>query len=124
MDQDIRTIAELAQKYFDALYNGDADLFAEIFHPQAALFCNHDNEFVSMTVEQYMDLVRNRSNPVDRNEERQDEVLAIIRETPTTAVLRTREVFLPKHFTDELTLMKFDGEWKIIAKTWDFELLD
>lgn len=123
MSQDILAIAELAQKYFDALYNGDADLFESIFHPQAGLYCNHDNEFTTMCVADYCTLVRERSNPVDRNEARKDEVLAIIQETPTTAVLRTREVFLPKLFTDELTLMKFDGEWKIIAKIWDFELI-
>lgn len=121
MKDDIKAIEALAQKYFDALYNGDADLFAEIFHPKAALFCNHSNEFLTMTVADYLDLVRSRSNPVDRNEARQDEILAIIQGTPTTAILRTREVFLPKHFTDELTLMKFDGQWKIISKVWDFK---
>ena len=123
MNQDIQAIAKLAQDYFDALYSGDAYLFAKIFHPQAGLYCNHDNEFVTMTVADYVELVRGRSNPVDRNEARNDEVLAIIQETPTTAVLRTREVFLPKLFTDELTLMKFEGEWKIIAKIWDFEVI-
>ena len=122
--QDIVAIADLAQKYFDALYDGDAELFADIFHPQAGLYCNHDNEFVTMSVAQYLELVGGRSNPVDRNEDRADEVLAIIQDTPTTAVLRTREVFLPKLFTDELTLMKFDGRWKIIAKIWDFELIE
>jgi len=121
---DIQAINDLAQKYFDALYNGDADLFSAIFHPQAALFCNHDDEFVNMSVERYLELVRNRVNPVDRGDRREDQVCAIIQDTPSTAVLRTKELFLPKLFTDELTLMKFSNEWKIVAKIWDFEMLD
>ncbi|WP_339672185.1 nuclear transport factor 2 family protein [Dasania marina] len=124
MSKDFNAICELAQKYFDALYNGDADLFAEIFHPQAGLFCNNNNQFVTMTVADYLGLVRGRTNPVDRNEKRNDEILAVIQDTPTTAILRTREVFLPKLFTDELTLMKFGSDWKIVAKIWDFELIN
>lgn len=123
MDTEIKAISELAHKYFDALYNGNAELFAEIFHPQAGLFCNNNDTFVTLTVADYLELVRNRTNPVDRSETRKDEVLQILVSTPTTAVLRTREVFLPKLFTDDLTLMKFNDEWKIIAKTWDFELI-
>jgi len=123
MDQEIKAISELAQKYFDALYLGKADWFAEIFHPDAALFCNTDGDFVHMTVGQYLELVRGRTSPGDLGETREDEILSIIVGSPTTAVLRTREVFLPKRFTDELTLMKFDGAWKIVAKIWDFELI-
>ncbi len=124
MNTDITAITALAQSYFDALYNGDADLFAEVFHPGAGLYCNHDNQFVNLSVADYLELVRNRENPVDRGDARQDEILQIVVSTPTTAILRTREVFLPKLFTDDLTLMKFGSDWKIIAKIWDFELID
>ena len=124
MNKEIEAVAELAQKYFDALYHGDAGLFEELFHPEAHLYCNNGEDFVAMDVADYLDLVRNRANPVDRGQARQDEVLQIIVSTPTTAVLRTRELFLPKRFTDDLTLMKFKGKWRIIAKIWDFEVLN
>lgn len=124
MTADVQAIAQLAQKYFDALYNGDVGLFSEVFHPQAMLYCNHENEFITMSVEKYLGLVEGRTNPVDRDDERRDEILAIIQDTPTTAILRTRELFLPKLFTDELTLIKFGNEWQIVAKIWDFELVD
>ena len=124
MISDVSVIERLAETYFDALYLGDAERFASVFHPDARLYCNHDNEYVSMGVEEYLALVRGRENPVDRGDRRDDRILAIIQETPTTAVLRTRELFLPKRFTDELTLVKIDGQWKIVAKVWDFEILD
>ena len=120
---DIQAITELAQKYFDALYHGNADLFAEIFHPDARLYCNNNDDYLTMGVADYLDVVRGRASPAERDDRRADEVIAISVPTPTTAHLRTREVFLPKLFTDELTLIKCDGNWRIVSKVWDFELI-
>ena len=124
MDKDIKAIAALAKKYFDALYGGDVELLAGIFHRRARLYCNNSESFVTMGVTDYLELVCNRTNPIDRGDARLDEVLQIIISTPTTAVLRTREVFLSKRFTDDLSLMKLNGEWKIVAKAWDFEVVE
>ncbi len=124
MNKEIQAITELAQQYFDALYFGDAALFAKIFHPQSGLHCNTNDEHVTMSVAQYLELVAGRESPAQRGDVRKDEILAIEISSPTTAVLRTRELFLPKLFTDELVLMKFAGEWKIIAKIWHFDLIE
>jgi len=76
-----------------------------------------------MAVADYLDVVRGRESPAERGDRRADEILAISVPTPTTAHLRTREVFLPKLFTDELILVKFDDKWQIVSKVWDFELI-
>ena len=83
MDKEVKAISELAQKYFDALYNGDTERFAKILHPKAVLYCNNNDEFVTMTVPEYLKLVATRTNPVDRGDKRRDEVLQIIVSTPT-----------------------------------------
>ena len=120
---DIEQIQSLAQDYFDALYNGDVGLFLRIFHPDARLYCANGT-YVTMDVSTYMDLVRNRVAPAARGEGRKDEILSISICTPTTAHLRVRDVFLPKHFTDDLLLLKKGNAWKIISKIWDFELIN
>ncbi|WP_428775438.1 nuclear transport factor 2 family protein [Vibrio sp.] len=124
MNKDIQEISELAQKYFDALYFGKSELFAEIFHPQAGLHCNTDDQHTTMDVATYLELVAGRAAPAETNQPRRDEVLSIQISSPTTAVLQTRELFVPKLFTDDLTLMKFNGEWKIIAKIWHYDLVE
>lgn len=114
-------ILSVLQDYFDALYAGDADAFARILHPRARLFCATDGRLVIMDVPDYLDLVRGRESPAARGDPRRDEVLSIDVPTPTTAHARVRELFLPKRFTDELTLLLTAGSWRIVSKVWHFE---
>jgi hypothetical protein len=117
-DQDIR---DLAQKYFDALYFGDVDLFRSIFHPRAQLFCTAHGDDVYMDVEKYLAIVAGRPSPSSRGDRREEEILSISVGSSTTALLRVRELFIPKRFTDDLALLLVNGEWKIISKSWHYE---
>jgi len=121
---DDSAIREIARKYFDALYHGDADLFAELFHPAASLYCFADASPVIMGVDDYLKIVRGRASPASRGDPRTDEVVSVEVPTETTAHLRVREVFLPKQFTDELTLAKTSEGWKIVAKVWHYTLIE
>ena len=117
-------IEKLAQHYFDALYRGDVELFRTIFHPNARLFSVNGGAETVLNVDQYLSIVSDRENPVDRGDPRQDQILSIDLSTSTTAVLKTRELFLPKRFTDDLGLVRWSGGWRIVAKIWDFELIE
>ncbi len=121
---DENAIRDIANTYFDALYNGDADLFAAIFHPAATLFCFADAAPVIMGVEDYLAIVRGRASPASRNDPRRDEIVLVEVPTPTTAHLRVREIFLPKQFTDELTLAKTPDGWRIVSKVWHYTLIE
>lgn len=116
-------IEALAQMYFDALYAGDTQLFAKVFHPQARLFSVGGGTETLLDVPQYLAIVAGRENPCDRGDPRRDEILSIDLPTPTTALLRTRELFLPKRFTDDLALVRGADGWRIVSKIWDFETL-
>ncbi|WP_415183061.1 nuclear transport factor 2 family protein [Phaeovulum sp.] len=122
--QDHTAIAELAQTYFDALYEGDAAKFEAIFHADGYLHSNGGNAYAHMDVPTYLNVVRNREAPAARGEARADEVLGISFLSPTLAILTTREVFLPKLFTDVLVVVKFGDDWKIVSKAWDFTMID
>lgn len=119
----VQEIHEILLTYFDALYFGDTKLFAKIFHPQARLFSATGDDFVEMSLDEYLALVSGRQSPADRGDRRADEILHISIPTSTTAHARVREIFLPKHFTDELTLVLADGQWKIVSKVWHFDLI-
>lgn len=123
-DKDHAAIMELARTYFDALYEGDAAKFEAVFHADAHLHSNGSGTYVHMDVASYLNVVRNREAPAIRGEARADEVLAISFLSPTLAILTTREVFLPKHFTDILVVVKFEDGWKIVSKAWDFTIID
>lgn len=119
----MQEIVQLLRKYFDALYNGDAALFAEIFHPSARLFSAAEEGFLIMDIPQYLDRVRGRASPASRGDRRADEIVSITIASPTTAHARVRELLLPKHFTDELTLVRDGGRWLIVSKVWHYELV-
>lgn len=121
MHDAIQDINQRLLKYFDALYFGDVGLFAELFHPQASLFCA-TGDFVSMDVRSYLDIVAARQSPSARHDPRQDRILSISVPTATTAHARVQELFLPKRFTDELVFIRAGNEWKIISKVWHFDL--
>lgn len=119
--QPVQDIHDLAQKYFDALYRGDVELFRSIFHPQAQLFCTAHGDDVFMNVDKYLAVVAGRPSPSSRGDRREEEILSISVASPTTALLRVRELFIPKRFTDDLALLLVDGQWKIISKSWHYE---
>jgi hypothetical protein len=119
---DQAALEDIARKYFEALYQGNADLFAAIFHPEARLFCFADPVPVIIGLDEYLAIVRGRASPASRKDPREDEVLSIEIPTPTTAHLRVREIFRPKRFTDELTLAKTADGWRIVSKVWHFTL--
>ena len=118
----VMPILALIGKYFDALYHGDAEAFGEIFHPEARLFCATGEQKVVMGLPEYLHLVRGRPAPASNGQRREDAILAIETPTPTTAHVRVSELFLPKRFIDELTLLHLDGEWRIVSKVWHFVL--
>ena len=118
-----RAILAVAQKYFDALYTGDVGTFAEIFHPQARLFCATDGAMTVMDLPEYLDLVLGREAPAARGDSRMDKVISVSVASPTTAHLRVRNRLEKKFFTDELTLVFIDGSWRIVAKVWHFDLI-
>lgn len=119
----MQDILQLLSKYFDALYDGDTRLFAEIFHPEARLYSAAEPGFLVLDVPGYLERVRNRPSPRSRGDRRQDEIVSIAIASPTTAHVRVRELFLPKHFTDDLTLVRDNGRWLIVSKVWHFELV-
>ena len=119
----MQDIIQLLGKYFDALYNGDMQLFSEIFHPQARLYSAAEPGFLILDVPSYLERVGGRPSPRSRGDRREDEIVSITIASPTTAHARVRELLLPKRFTDELTLVRDNGRWQIVSKVWHFELV-
>jgi hypothetical protein len=113
------------QGYLDALYYGDADLFAKVMHPKVRLYCPTPEPPLEMDLREYQDLVRGRPSPAARKDPRLDRVLSVTVASPTTAHVRLQDAYLPRFFTDDLTFIrKGDEPWQIISKVWHMEVLD
>jgi hypothetical protein len=121
MDADIRALLAIAQAYFDAAYEMDADKFASICHHSSSVTKVGEDGNVSVTpIEVWLAAVRNMKAPKQLGLERHDEILSIdvVREL---ALLKLKLQIPPRYFTDMLSCLKVNGTWRIVQKVMTAE---
>lgn len=104
------------QDYFDALYNCDVTLLGRVFHPLAIYATADETPLLHRTLPEYLKAVAARQSPRDRNEPRRDKIDDIQLAGDNTAMARVRCSIGTRDFTDFLTLIRTEGQWRIIAK--------
>lgn len=109
-------------QYFDGLYNSDADLLANVFHPQAIYVSATDGTLTHRDMATYLPIVADRESPAARQEERTDAIRSIDFVGPFTALAQVECSIGPKQFTDLLNLVHVDGRWQIIAKVFHYDI--
>jgi hypothetical protein len=116
MDADVRALRSLAQTYFDAAYEMDADKFASIFHPSSSVTKVGDDGNVGVTpIAMWLAAVRNLKAPKQQGLERHDQILSIDVEGEL-ALVKLKLQIPPRYFTDMLSCLKVNGTWKIAQK--------
>lgn len=109
-------------RYFDGLHHSDAGKLAEVFHPQAVYACATEGSLTHLTMDSYLPMVAQRPSPASRGEPRRDRILSIEFAGPVTALARVECAIGQKRFTDLLSFVRLDGNWRLIAKVFHFEL--
>lgn len=122
MDTDMHALRALAQTYFDAAFEMDADKFASIFHHASSVTKLGDDGEVSVTpIAAWLAAVRNMKAPKQQGLQRHDEVLSIdvVREL---ALVKLQFQIQPRCFTDLLSCLKVNGSWRIVQKVMTVEI--
>lgn len=119
----IAEIAAVMADYFDGLYFSDTARLARAFHPEAQYVCASDGTLTRLSMAEYFPIVQARPSPASRSEPRADRITSIELAGPVTAFVRAECAIGPKRFTDFLTLIRLDDEWRIIAKVFHFDLI-
>ncbi len=115
-DADVRALRSLAQTYFDAAYEMDADKFASIFHPSSSVTRVGDDGNVGvMPIGVWLAAVRNMKAPKQQGLERRDQILSVEVESEL-ALLKLKLQIPPRYFTDMLSCLKVNGSWMIVQK--------
>jgi 4-oxalocrotonate tautomerase len=122
MDPRFATIVEVLGRYFDGLHHSDAAGLGRVFHPQALYACASAGSLTHMTMDAYLPMVAARPSPASRGEARRDRILSIAFAGPVTALATVECAIAEKRFTDLLSLVLLDGEWRIIAKVFHFDI--
>lgn len=122
MEQDEHDITTMLSGYFDGIYEGDTAKLRRVFHAEAHLYSATDGPLTDMSLEDYLALVGGRPSPASRNAPRTDRIVAIDFSGPGTALAKVELSVPPKNFVDFLTLLRVDGRWGIISKTFHYTL--
>ncbi|MCK1357393.1 nuclear transport factor 2 family protein [Bradyrhizobium sp. 199] len=123
MDTDLSALRSLAQTYFDAAYEMDAEKFASIFHPMSSVTKVAEDGTVGVTpIATWLAAARKMKAPKQQGFERDDRILSIDFDREL-ALLKVRLQIPPRCFTDLLSCLKVNGSWKIVQKVMTSENL-
>lgn len=113
--QDYHDVVATVQAYVDGLRVGSSDDVSQAFHPDAVMYGFTNGKLLGGSISNLYDFVREGGAAPDI--QTRLDVLAI---TPTTAVVRVdmEKDAIGAGYTDFHTLLKQDGQWRVIAKVY------
>lgn len=111
-------IITLLDNYFELMHSQDMNLFDQVFHEASSLFGVPEGALNIRSAAVYKEQMLNRQSPAEKGEARRDEILFVDQLNDTHAVARVQLEMMGGVMQDYLSLLKIDGKWIIIAKTW------
>jgi hypothetical protein len=104
--------------YLQAHATGDGAHHRVLFHPEAKLFWIRDGQLATRTSEDY--IAGSPGRPAV-DEARRRRWISSVDVTGTAAVARVVLDYPNAHFTDYLSLLKINDEWKVVNKIFHVE---
>lgn len=103
------------ENYIRGHATGQGEHFRKAFHPDAKLFAIRDGKYWQLTSEEY--IARAAGKPA-ADEAQRKRTIESIDITGNAAVAKIVLDYPQVKFTDYMSLLKIDGEWKIVNKTF------
>lgn len=101
--------------YFQGHATGDGEHFKKVFHPDSKLFWMRDGKLNQRTSAEY---IAGASGKPPADEAQRKRRISLIDITGNAAVVKVELDYPNVHFTDYMSMLKIDGEWKIVNKTF------
>ena len=118
MAGDIEAVEKVVQTYLDGLYEGDTGKLAQAFHEVSHLYSVSDGGVADVPREKWFEFVKDRASPKSKDLKRTDRIVSVDLSGPETAFVKLECSIHPRYFTDYLTLLKLNGGWKVVSKTY------
>ena len=104
------------ENYIKAHATGDSSFIRKAFHPDAKIYSYRDGKVQALSVDEFAKLFPGKPAADESQRVRRIDSVEV------TGTAGTAKVFLDYPavtFTDYMSLLKVDGEWKIINKTFN-----
>lgn len=114
LSSDFKLIAECLTEYIEGTANGQPDRLRTAFHPDFNLYSVTDSDSLKIWAgEDYISGIK-----VGKKNSRQGRIISIDHEN--NAATAKVEILIPgwRVFTDYFLLLKYEGSWKIVHKSY------
>ena len=106
------------EHYFRGHATGQGEHFRKVFHPDAKLFAVRDGKYWTLTSEEYITRAAGKPAADEAQRKRTVESVDIAGNAAFAKVVLD---YPAVRFTDYMSMLKIDGEWKIVNKTFHSE---
>jgi hypothetical protein len=113
--EDFVAIAETVQTYVEGMAGADETKLRAAFHAQASIIGHFEGEFEWDSLDAFIKAVKSVVDTPDPNPEWTLQSVDIVGDS---AVARAGTAVAGMSFTDTLSLLRIDGNWVIVAKTY------
>lgn len=103
------------ENYIKAQVTGDGEFIRKAFHKDAKIMSFRDGKVNALTVEEFATRFSGKPAPDESQRRRSIEIIEI---TGNAGVARIVLDYPAVKFTDYMSLLKIDGEWKIVNKSF------
>ena len=112
---DLDAVRVPLELYLEGQAEGDGDFMRRAFHPDATVSWMRDGSVAQRTAEEFAALFTR--GPADDEADRQRRIVSID-VTGDVAVARLELDYPGAFITDYMTLLRVDGEWRIVHKAY------
>ncbi|OBQ55216.1 nuclear transport factor 2 family protein [Halodesulfovibrio spirochaetisodalis] len=123
MQAEIKEIIDFLETYFIMLYEGDAETMEKVFHEGAHISFVDNGEVTIAGRDVLKQRIASRTSSKEAGVAREDNILSIDFINENYAMVKVNLVIVDRLFTDYLSLIKNDGKWIIVSKTFYSEPL-
>ena len=103
------------EHYFQGHATGQGEHFRKVFHPDAKLFFIRDGKLTQWTSEEYISRAAGKPAADEAQRKRTIDSIDI---SGNAAVVKITLDYPKVVFTDYMSMLKIDGQWKIVNKTF------
>lgn len=111
-------VRQSIEHYFQGHATGSGEEFKKVFHPDSKLFFIRDGKLTQVTSEEYISRAPGKAPADEAQRKRSIESIDI---SGNAAVVKLLLDYPDARITDYMSMLKVDGEWKIVNKTFYVE---
>ncbi|MGH9941555.1 MAG: nuclear transport factor 2 family protein [Pyrinomonadaceae bacterium] len=108
-------IRQAVEHYIRGHATGDGAHFRKVFHPDSKLFSIRDGKIAQLTSEEYIARAPGKPPADEAQRKRSIDSIDI---SGNAAMVKITLDYPQVRFTDYMSMLKIDGEWRIVNKTF------